>query len=527
MAHGYLALVLHAHLPFVRHPEAPSYMEEEWLFEAITETYVPLLLAFDRLFRDAVDFRLTMSVSPTLLSMLTDDLLKERYAKKLDKLVELAELEVDRTRSDSRFHGLAQMYLDRFQEIRGYWRRHDGDLIRAFRRLQDAGKVEIITCTATHAFFPLLDRNWAAIRAQVHVAASLYEELFGRRTPGMWLGECGYIPGVDELLREEGVRYFFVDTHGLLFADRRPVYGVNAPLYCRTGVAAFGRDIESSKQVWSSKEGYPGDVNYRDFYRDVGFDLPIEYIRPFIHPDDIRTYTGVKYFAITHGALQDKRPYAPHLAWQRANEHAEHFLRNRERQVARLRPHMDRKPIIVAPYDAELFGHWWYEGPIFIEMLLRKMYGDQGMVAPVTPSGYLQEYPTNQVATPCSSSWGAGGYGNYWCNGANSWIYRHLHKMGERMVELARRFPDADGMHRRALNQAARELMLAQASDWAFIMKSGTTVPYATKRTNDHITRFNRLYDGLLTDSLDEPFVAEVERRDNLFPNIDYRVYAS
>jgi 1,4-alpha-glucan branching enzyme len=529
MALGYLAIVLHAHLPFVRHPEAPSYMEEEWLFEAITETYAPLLLTFERLWRDDVDFRLTFSISPTLLSMLGDDLLKERYARRIDQLVELAEREVERTRGDEAFGPLARMYRDRFSEVRDCWRRHDGELVRGYRSLQDAGKLEVITCTATHPFVPLLDRNWAALRAQVNVAATLYEKLFGRRTPGLWLGECGYVPAFDELLREEGIRYFFVDTHGILFADRRPVYGAHAPLYCPTGVAAFGRDVDSSKQVWSSREGYPGDPAYRDFYRDVGFDLPLEQVGPFIHPDGIRTYTGIKYWAITHGKLHDKRPYDPELGRRRADEHASHFLHARMRQAESLRARMDRRPIVVAPYDAELFGHWWYEGPTFLEMLLRKMQWDQATVAPVTPSGYLGEHPTNQVATPCASSWGAGGWGEFWCNGANSWIYHHLHRAAERMVDLARRSRrEGDPTRCRALNQAARELMLAQASDWPFIMKSGTTTPYATKRVTDHLTRFNRLCDGLDDGgTLDEAFLTEVEQRDNLFPDLDFRIYAT
>jgi 1,4-alpha-glucan branching enzyme len=188
---------------------------------------------------------------------------------------------------------------------------------------------------------------------------------------------------------------------------------------------------------------------------------------------------------------------------------------------------MDRRPVVLAPYDAELFGHWWYEGPMFLELLFRKLACDQGVVAPVTPSGYLREYPTNQVAVPSMSSWGENGYGDFWCNGSNAWVYRHLHKAAERMVELAHRFPAAEGKARDALNQAARELMLAQASDWAFIMKTGTTVPYATKRTVDHVTRFTKIYDGLLGGSLDEAWLAEVERRDNPFATVDYRVYAS
>jgi 1,4-alpha-glucan branching enzyme len=528
MAQGHLAIVLHAHLPFVRHPEAPEFMEEEWFFEAITETYAPLLIAFERLHHEDIDFRVTISFSPTLLAMLTDDLLKERYARRLDQLVRLAESEVDRTgREDRGFHELAKMYRHRFDEIRSCWRRHDGDLVSGFRVLQDAGKLEVITCTATHPFFPLLDRNWSAFRAQVHTAADLYEKLFGRRTAGMWLGECGYVPGVDELLREEGIRYFFVDTHGILFAEPRPIYGVHAPVYCRSGVAAFGRDMESSKQVWSAQEGYPGDPCYRDFYRDVGFDLPIGYIGPFLPPGGVRAFTGVKYFSITHRKLQDKRPYDPHLAYVRANEHAGNFMHNRERQVAHLHGAMGREPIVVAPYDAELFGHWWYEGPMFLEALFRKMHYDQGTVAPITPSGYLRAYPTNQVATPCASSWGEKGYFEFWCNGSNAWVYPHLHKMAERMGELARRFPHADGVQRRALTQAAREVMLAQASDWAFIMKTGTTVTYATKRTVDHVSRFTALYEGLMKDAIDVRLLAEIERRDNLFPDLDYRAYAT
>src|SRR5512140_3190074 len=236
MAKGYFALILHAHLPFVRPPEDPTVMEERWLYEAITGTYLPLLQVFEGLVADGVPFRCTVSLSAPLISMMSDDLLKTRSAAHLDKLIELAEKEIVRTRPEPHYQRLAQMYHDRFLSLRHTWRCHDGDLVGAFRKLRDAGRLEVITSTATHAFFPLLDRNWAAIRAQVHVAADLYEKHFGCRPPGMWLGECGYVPAVDELLREAGIRYFFIDTHGLLYADPPPVYGPYAPVYCRSGV---------------------------------------------------------------------------------------------------------------------------------------------------------------------------------------------------------------------------------------------------------------------------------------------------
>ena len=265
---------------------------------------------------------------------------------------------------------------------------------------------------------------------------------------GMWLGECGYVPGVDELMREEGIRFFFVDTHGVLFAEPRPLYGVHAPVYCRSGVAAFGRDIESSKQVWSAQEGYPGDPDYRDFYRDIGFDLPFDYIKPYIHPEGIRTFTGLQVLR-GHAPRRwhDKRPVrsAPARTCARPSTRATSCSTASGRSSTCARTWTAARSSS-RPYDAELFGHWWYEGPMFLELLFRKLQYDQGAVAPITPSGYLREYPTNQVATPSLSSWGEKGYGEYWCNGSNAWVYRHLHKMAERMVELAHRFPDAEGV---------------------------------------------------------------------------------
>jgi len=527
MSTGYFALVLHAHLPFVRHPEDPTIMEEQWLYEGITGTYLPLLQMFEGLVADGVPYRCTVSLSAPLIAMLTDDLLKERYARHLDRLIELAGRELERTSPEPHYHRLAQMYWNRFHSLRHTWRCHEGDLVRAFRRLQEAGRIEVITSTATHAFLPLLDRNWAAVRAQVHVAADQYERHFGCRPRGMWLGECGYVPGADELLREAAIHYFLVDTHAILLADRAPVYGAYAPLYCPTGVAAFGRDPESSAQVWSAREGYPGDPHYREFYRDIGFDLPFEYIAPYIHPEGHRTYTGIKYHAITHDHLHGKWVYDPDAARERAGQHAAHFRLARQRQAEALAGGMDRPPMIVSPYDAELFGHWWYEGPTFLGDLFTQLHHDQQAIATITPGDYLDRHPTNQLATPSAASWGYQGYNEYWCDESNAWIYRHLNAAAERMVELAHRHRHAEGAVARALNQAARELLLMQASDWPFIMRTGTTVSYATRRVNEHILRFTRLYDELTRGRVAERWLADLEARDNLFPDIDYSIYAS
>ncbi len=526
MEKGYLALVLHSHLPYVRHPEHDRFLEEDWLYEAITETYIPLINVFDGLVNDGVDFRVTMSLTPTLLSMLTDPLLQQRYVRHIGRLIELAESEIERTRDQPALNPLAHMYRDLFMNARFVFEEKYGrNLVAAFRKFQDLGRVEIMTCGATHGFLPLM-QNKNAVRAQIKVAVEHHTRHLGRAPKGIWLPECGYYPGLDEVLHEAGIRYFFTDAHGVFHASPRPKYGVYAPIYCRSGVAAFGRDIESSKQVWSSVEGYPGDYNYRDFYRDVGFDLDYDYIRPYLHPDGVRVNLGIKYHKIT-GSTNHKEPYIRGWALDRAAEHAGNFLFNREKQVEWLAGvFQDRKPIIVAPYDAELYGHWWFEGPDWINYLIRKTVFDQSTVRLITPSEYLRENPKCQVSTPSLSSWGYKGYAEVWLEQSNDWIYRHLHKAADRMVELARSFPHADGLQLRALNQAARELLLAQSSDWAFIMKTGSHVEYAIRRTKEHALRFDRLYHDIRGNALDEGWLSDIEYKDNLFPDIDYRVYA-
>lgn len=525
-AKGFLCLVLHAHLPFVRHPEYDDFLEEDWFYEAVTETYIPLLRMMNGLMRDGVDFRLTMSITPPLAAMLGDELLQNRYVHHIERLIELSHREIERTRFEPDFHESAKMYLRKFSECRETFVDHyHRNLLTGFKAAQDSGKLEIITCGATHGFLPLMQHNPNAVRAQVAVARQSYELAFGRPPRGIWNGECGYYPGLDQTLADNGIRYFFVDTHGILYADRRPKYGVYAPLYCPSGVAAFGRDAESSRAVWSADEGYPGHVDYREFYRDIGFDLDFDYIKPYIHESGLRVNTGIKYYRIT-GKDKGKAPYVESWALDRAAEHAGNFIFNRERQLEHLAGLMDRKPLIVSPYDAELYGHWWYEGPEFLNFLLRKIHFDQDAVDLCTPSEYMALYPETQVATPSFSSWGAKGYSEVWLEGSNDWIYRHLHKAEERMVDLANRFRhEGDPLKNRALNQAARELLLAESSDWAFIMKTNTMVEYAVKRTKDHILRFTDLWDSLNAGCIDEGYLRDIESKDNIFPAIDFRVY--
>ena len=526
MNKGYLALVLHAHLPFVRHPEHIYFLEENWLYEAIEETYIPLIEVFERLANDGVDYKITMSLTPPLISMLQDKLLQDRFVRHLDSLIELADKEVWRTKDEPEINRTAKMYQNKFNRAKElYVDRYKNDIVKAFKKFQQMGNLEIITCAATHGYMPLMDLYPEAVFAQVKIAVDHYKNVFDRSPNGIWLPECAYQPGHDEILAKNNIKYFFVDTHGILHGTPRPKYGIYAPVYCKSGVAVFGRDIESSKSVWSAEEGYPGDYSYREFYRDVGYDLDFNYIKDYIHPDGIRINTGIKYYKIT-GRTNDKQPYNFDIARKKAADHAGNFMFNREKQIEYLYDFMDqKKPIIVSPYDAELFGHWWYEGPLWLEYLIRKVCYDQDTIKLTTASEYLKENPINQVVTPSLSSWGNKGYNEVWLEGSNDWIYKHLHKAVERMVELAKTFRNEKGWRERALNQAARELVLAQSSDWAFIMKTGTVVEYAVKRTKDHLNNFIKLYYAVKNDHVDESFLKNLEEKNNIFSQIDYRVY--
>ena len=523
---GFLSLVLHAHLPFVRHPEHPEFLEERWLFEAITECYVPLIRVMQGLHRDGVPFRVTLSLSPPLISMLNDSLLQERYLKHLEKMLELADRECERTTGNVNFNNLALMYQHRLQEVfQTFAVQYRGNLIQAFRELHQAGGLELITCCATHGYLPLI-RTPEARRAQVFLGAEVFERAFGSKPAGMWLPECAYLPGVDRLLRDCGARYFLVDTHGLLYARPRPRYGVYAPLALESGVAAFGRDPESSRQVWDRHAGYPGDYFYREFYRDIGYELDQDYLRSYLGPDGIRVDTGFKYYRIT-GPGGEKQPYLPDLARERAGDHAANFVYSRTAQVSLAAPGMDRPPLMVAPYDAELFGHWWYEGPIWLDMLCRQLHYDQQTLAMVTPAQYLEMYPAEGPVELPMSSWGDGGYNEVWLNPSNDWVYRHLHRAESTMVTLTDLNPRAEGLVLRALSQAGRELLLAQSSDWTFIMRTGTAVEYARRRVNQHLSRFNLLAERLARQELDDVLLDQMEPLAPIFPGLNYNVFSS
>ncbi|MDH4232851.1 MAG: DUF1957 domain-containing protein [Nitrospirota bacterium] len=523
---GYLMIMLHAHLPYIRYPEHENFLEENWLYEAMTETYIPLISVLGNLVDDGVDFRIALSLTPPLLEMLNDDVLMNRYQRYLSALIELSRREIYRNRKDIRFREIAAMYRKRFLKTKHLFENvYRKDLITAFRKLMESGNIEIATCSATHAYLPALMTEPAATEAQIRLAMDNYKKFFEKKPPGIWLPECGFTPAMDILLKDAGLGYFFLESHGVVNSSPGSRKNIFTSVKTPAGITAFARDTTASRQVWSAHEGYPGNAYYRDFYRDIGFDLDLDYIGPYL-PDGIRTFTGLKYYRITSTGSDRKKPYNREKALQKAEMDAADFIKRRERQILSLNRRMKIRPLITAAFDAELFGHWWFEGPEWLDHLLRKGSGRRKVFRFVTPSEFIAEHPAQVMLTPSLSSWGQKGYSSTWIGSSNSWVYKHMHRAAKHMRAISLKNIRARGLKKRALNQAARELLLAQASDWAFMMQKEKASAFAIRKFTEHITNFTALHHQIASDRIDREQLALLERKNNIFSDIDFRIYA-
>lgn len=520
---GALLLVLHAHLPYVRDVDRVS-LEGDWLPEAVAGAYLPLLEALERLADDGVPSRLTVSISPTLLAMLEDPLLRRGVGERLGAFLALAEREVRRTAKDAALGPVARYHRQRLRQALRLWEeRFRGGLVSALGRLERAGRIDLITTAATHAFLPLLRHLPQAIRAQVKVGVDQHARVLGRRPGGFWLPECGYHPGVEAVLADEELRFTFLEARGLHLAEPRPLASVYAPLLTASGVAVYGRDPEASEEVWSAESGYPSDPLYLDFHHDAGWELPAEALAPVLLAGDAPRAVGLRYHRVTarSGA---KAAYQPEAARARAREHARAFVRRRQERLAALAPRLSRPPVVVAPYDAELFGHWWHEGPAFLEALFREAAA--AGLATSTPAEDLGRFPEAQLAAPAESSWGSEGSARTWLDPTNDWIPPEVDRATRALVAEAGAGQAPAPFRKRLLNQAARELLLAQSSDFPFILRAGTLADYARTRVETHLAQFWALLDEAAGRPADLAAARRALRADVLFPDLDFRVFA-
>ena len=497
-APGKILFLMHAHLPFVRHPEFERFFEENWLFEAIAETYLPLVQAMRRLLEKGVPGTLNLSVSPPLIEMLSDGSLIEKFSEHLKKQLELIEKEVARN-AGTELEQLSRFYLSRQQTLIDLWEnRLHRNLLAEFLELEKAGKLNLLTCVGTHPFLPAYQSDPASIRMQLDVTVRCFERAFGRKPRGVWLPECGYFPGLDKFLAEFGLHYFFLETHGVLLATPTPKYGVFTPLRTTQGLYCMGREQKSSMEVWSRRTGYPGHPEYREFFTDIAKDRPRDYLGEYFFAGDTPIDSGFKYNRITGG--EHKEIYRPWNAMRLAEDHARLFVVNRETTISELLVNMEgNRAAMLCPYDAELFGHWWFEGPLFLEAMLERA-ASSSVIEFAGADEIMTSSADPESHEPAFSSWGEGGFGSVWINGETDKYYPQsylLRAMIDHLIAIRQKMGESSPRGKlltRYIKQMERELMLFQSSDWAFMIHNHSSDGYARRRLDDHYNNGHTLF---------------------------------
>ena len=556
MKRGAFTFVLHSHLPYCR--QAGRWPHgEEWIHEAAAETYVPLLNTLCNLAEQGVSPKVTLGITPVLADQLADPLVIEHFEIYAQDRADRARADVERFArlGDQQGEHLARFYEDYYTRVLGSFReRFSRSLLGAAKSLQDSGHVELLTSAATHGYLPLLSRD-SSIYGQLATGVEAYRRHFGRQPRAVWLPECAYRPayregsegqgpvrpGIESFLADLGLRVFFVETHTIeggqpvgkareevigpygniprryvvpLPDNVAPAAGTTFLPYNvgRPDVAAIGRNNRTGLQVWSADSGYPGDFDYREFHKKDGT-------------------SGLQYWRVT-GARVDlgqKDYYHPDWAAGKVREHARHFAGLIEEMVQDYHLRSGRYGIVAAIYDTELFGHWWFEGVDWLGEVLRRL-AESEVVDLTTASEFVDAHPPEDVVALPESSWGMGGNHFTWDNADTHWVWPVIHEAERRMERLVERYPDADGPTREVLNQAARELLLLESSDWPFLITTGQAGQYAVERFCHHTDRFSALAERAEAGEVDEAAVEqarELYERDKLFPDMDYRKFAA
>ncbi|NJE00078.1 DUF1957 domain-containing protein [Thermococcus sp. LS1] len=531
---GYLTFVLHTHLPYVRkHGKWP--FGEEWLYEAMSETYLPLLMELERLRAEGMRFRLVINVTPVLAEQLADDYIKRGFEEYMARKLKATEEDLRSGKYDEK---AVSFMLDHFRKVHDYWKAINGDIIGKLRELQEEGYIEVITSAATHGYLPLLGRD-EAIRSQLANGILTYEKHFGRKPRGIWLPECAYrsggewpLPGgrkvrrqgIEKFLEEFGLEYFFVESN---LIDEGPVtkeYGevplaeteksTLRPYWIKgSNIAIFARNREAGHQVWSAHFGYPGDFWYREFHKKA-------------------EESGGQYWRVTGKDvdLGDKEFYDPDKAMERVEEHARDFVSLIERLLAEHEEKFGEKGIIVSPYDTELFGHWWFEGVKWLGRVLELIAECE--IRTTTLSEFLDSYSgeRHEIELP-EGSWGKNADHSTWWNEETEWTWEYVYSAEDRMVALATKYYGKDRLADRILEQLARELLILEASDWQFLITTGQAKEYGRRRVLLHASDFHRLANELemymKTGQFNFKLLEELEERDNPFRPIIIAHYVS
>lgn len=448
------AIVLHAHLPFAD----PDSLEERWAFEAVLECYLPLVDLLRRLEHEGVPTPLTLSVSPTLMALLDAEAFRDRFGQHLDALEAFLDTEGPRLSAD--YAHLPGYYRSRVSAQRTLWNALDRSIVTELHRLAKRGAITLCTTALTHAYLPAWLPFPQATKLQVQLAQATFARRFNEPSQGFFLPECGYTPAIGALLGAQGIRYSFVESHGIERSTPASPFGCLAPILTPAGVVLFGRDPVTAERVWSREVGYPRASCYRDFHSDAGWNAPKADLGILASAGG---HTGIKYHRITGDG--EKAPYEPSATTKQLTIDAEDFLRAVQ-QAPQGAWSWPAPPLRTCIYDAELFGHWWHEGPSFLEQVFRQNEKARTLT---THEAFLRDFPLVVEAEAAPSSWGKGGDSRVWVGPRSAGWLRRTHAGWKRWVAQAPACAPDDA------NEALTHALLAQASDNLFMIELGQT----------------------------------------------------
>ncbi|MFW9865339.1 MAG: 1,4-alpha-glucan branching protein domain-containing protein [Candidatus Thorarchaeota archaeon] len=525
MTYGYLGLVLHGHIPWCKKSGTwPA--GEEWLMEAMNETYIPMLNVLRDLKQKDVKIAIEVNITPILAEQLADEYMKQRFSEYMERLISEARSDIKRFENHAERKEIAEFHLKNFEKtLDSFYHNYYRDILGSFKWLQDENMIELITCGATHGFLPLFE-SASGVFSQIQLAVDTHKKYFKRAPRGIWLPECAYRPkeyiegkfreSIDYWLNNSGIEYFFVDSHGIMNAEileQKNTIGLNTNFgyNLESGVSVFGRNVNTSRQVWDAEIGYPGDEYYRDF-----------------HKKDYKS--GLYYWRITGKQIreEDKQLYNVNKAKERIESHANHFIELLKNEVHLFSKEYSQNALIISPFDFELFGHWWMEGIDWVKKIL-ELISKSDEIATIPISDYISLHKEKfSIIKMNESSWGKGGHFDVWKNPEHGWVWPYINGSIKSFENILNNYPKPNEWQERILKQIARELLLMEGSDWPFLLYTRQAKEYANQRFHHHHQRFLKLI-WAAKDFNDKKRISlrdleEIETIDSCFPNlnIDY-----
>ncbi|MGM0640455.1 MAG: 1,4-alpha-glucan branching protein domain-containing protein [Thermotogota bacterium] len=513
---GILQLVLHGHLPYINHPDYNNFYEETWFFEAITEVYLPILQKFYKLEKENINFRITISLSPPLIEMFEDKILINKYNNYLNDLIKIAEFESE-TSKRQKERELACYYLNNLKSLKDLFSdKLSRNILQGFKEFQEKGNIQMIICNGTHNFLPAFKDKDYFINSSINISKYFYNNKFKGSLKGIWLAEMGYFDGLDKQLKASKIDFTFLNFNSI---NNNNYY---SPMKTENNLIFYVRDPQTNDKIWDANIGYPGNKYYREFYSDISFEKNNKILNNFNDKYGVNTSTGIKYKAITNKnvSTEKKQYYNPKKAKFQIKSDVINFLKDKNVQVNKLcENNYDFIPVLTAPFDMELFGHWWYEGPDFLYELLKSVDESNFLETDYHESIKNRTKIVNQ--NPKMSSWGDKGFSNTWVDKSNIWIYPFIETAYKSLVHYKN--SELSDLENRIYSQMLREFFLLVSSDWYFLIYNNSSKDYSEMRVKNHIANFFAL-DKMLINSKsikNIKVLEDLEKINSIFSFID------